>query len=129
MQFLRIEANDEQGNPLPKDAAGIIQCQWTNDVSEPIILVPVIDDDGDPQSLVLESSLMDTAFYMFSTGHPSKTKNGFPSAQPLPITVRIKQTPQGVASPPCRLRNTLFYTILDNGARKKRNLSKTLLFR
>ena len=124
MQFTRIDAADSTGNILPLDENGNFRCQWTNNVSQIIMLIPVIDDEGEPQQVRLKTKIEDRDFYEFSSGDPFEINNHFSTGEDFSFSIRVRRKPQPMTSPPCDLFNTLFFTINDGEEEKKRQRSQ-----
>ena len=127
MLFKKVQARNTQGNLLPKDNAGIFVSQWNANLSEKIFVVPDIDDEGYHQEVKLVTTIIDVDFYEFNSGNTSEIETRFLSDITPSIEMRLKKKPQGMEAPPCRLRNTLFYTVIDSENKKRaRQISENL---
>jgi hypothetical protein len=127
MLFLKVEARDSNGVLLQQDETGLFLCTWNNNISELITLEPIIDAEGDHQNIRLVTTIIEEDFYEFSTDNGFQRESHFPSANGTSFTFKLKRKPQQMERPPCRLRNTIFFTVIDGvGINRKRQISENL---
>jgi hypothetical protein len=128
MLFQNLEPRNGQGNPLPTNAAGVFKTTFNNDVTPPITLVPTIDDENDPQDIKMVTSIMEEDFYEFVGPDPFEMEHSFNTSQQFSFRFKLKRNqPGGVTPPPCRIRSTIFFSVVSGaGERKKQQRSESI---
>jgi hypothetical protein len=126
MIFNKVEPKNAQGNVLSQNAQGIFQCSFNSNISESITIEPFINDEGAPQDVKLLTTIMEQNFYEFVP--PSfEIDSRFNTNSPFSFTVKIKRSAPSVQIP-CRIRCTLFFSVVDGAGKKKQKQRSESIF-
>jgi hypothetical protein len=115
-------------NLLPRDGAGIYLCTFDSEISTPISLVAVINDENRHQNIRMVSTVIEQDFYEFVDEERFEKEQRFNSAAPTPLRFRLKKkVPAGHTPPPCRIRSTIFFTSVDgSGVTRQKQRTQNL---